>query len=464
MSVFGSPVGPLVLLGGGGVLLLLLDLFWEGRQGLLRGVALLVLASAAIAAIVMPGGMEAFSGAIRADSLARATDLLAIAGAVAAILLPAAVDGSAEGGWGKRAAAYLALVLWATAGMSLVGGAGNLIVLFVGIEVLSLGLYVLCAFALGSGIGAEAAFKYFVLGGLGSGLLLYGSALTYAATGSLTWAAIAATPAGLLGGMGLVLIIAGLGFKLALAPFQLWTPDVYQGAPTPVAAFMAVGTKAAAFAALARVLFSAFGFDPRWIAVVAVLGVLSMLVGYLGAGVQPGAKRFLAYSGIANAGALLLVLLVPSEAAPLGFLFLAAYAASSLGVFAVLSAIQGPGVAGDDIGRFAGIRRHPLLAVALLVALLSLAGVPPTGGFAAKLLLLRGLVLAGHPAVAIALVVASIVGLYPYFRWVMSAFAGPEEGAALTPAVPRIGWGVVAGCSAVLTLLVGILPGIVLHG
>ncbi len=459
MNLFGGPAGPLVVLGGGAVLLLLLDLVWEGHPTLQRSVALVVLALAAWGAITYAAGSSAFSAALLGDLLGRATDLLAIAGATAAILL---ADPEALGGR-KRGAAYLALVLWSAAGMVLAGGAGNLVVLFVGIEVLSLGLYVLTAFGRQDGRGAEAGFKYFVLGGLGSALLLYGSALTYAATGSLDWHGIAAAATGPLASVGLVLIIAGLGFKLALAPFQLWTPDVYDGAPTSVAAFMAVGTKAAAFAALGRVLVSGFGVGLHWVAVVAVLGVLSMFVGYLGAIGQTGARRLLAFSGIANAGTLVLVLLAGRNWQPLGFLYLAAYAAASLGFFATVAAVESEGT-GDRMAGFISIARQwPWLGGALIIALLSLAGVPPTGGFMAKLLLLRGLFGSGHPWIAIGIVVASIVGLYPYFRWLMASLDDSGEGGSALR-VPRIGWGIVAGCTAVATLVIGILPGIILHG
>lgn len=459
MSLFSGPAGPLVILGGGAVLLLLLDLLWEGHPILQRGVALVILALAAWTAITMAAGSSAFSSALLADLLGRATDLLAVAGAAAAILL---ADPKELGG-PKRGAAYLALVLWSSAGMVLAGGAGNLVVLFVGIEVLSLGLYVLTAFGRQDGRGAEAGFKYFVLGGLGSALLLYGSALTYAATGSLGWHGIAAAATGPLVRVGLVLILAGLGFKLALAPFQLWTPDVYDGAPTSVAAFMAVGTKAAAFAALGRVLVSGFGVGVHWVAVVAVLGLLSMFVGYLGAIGQTGARRLLAFSGIANAGTLVLVLLAGRHWQSLGFLYLAAYAAASLGFFATIAAVESDGNGDRMVGFVSIARQWPWLGAALIIALLSLAGVPPTGGFMAKLLLLRGLFGAGHPWIAMGIVVASIVGLYPYFRWLMASLDLPESSRPRHPG-PRIGWGLVAGCTAVATLLIGILPGIILHG
>ena len=465
MNALGGAAAPIVVLGAGAVLLLVLDLLWEGAERLLRAAALILLALAVVAAVGVPAAGPAFHGAVQGDVLARVTALLGIAGAAAAVVLPA------PGAWRQRWSAYLALLLWSAAGMALVGGAGNLIVLFLGVEVLSLGLYALSAFALEDGRGVEAGFKYFVLGGLGSGLLLFGAALCYAASGTLQFGAgcdYCATgapglPTGLLHVAGLVLILAGLGFKLALVPFQLWTPDVYEGAPTPVTAFMAVGTKAAAFAGLARVLTSSFGLGTGWAAAVVVLGVASMFAGYLLALAQPGLKRLLAFSGIANAGTLILALLAPGAWQPVAFVYLAAYAAATLGAFAVVAAVEaGPG--GDRIAAVQGLgRRHPWLAAAFLICLLSLASVPPTGGFLGKLLLLQALAHAGYPAVAVLVVVATVVALYPYLKLAVAVLAPPETGA---PGAGRLARGpaVVAAVAVVATLAIGILPGPLLHG
>lgn len=447
-------VSPVLILGAGAVLVLLLALLVGEVGALLRTVSLLVVAAAAVAALVVQG--SAFSGAALADPLSRVGDLVAMAGAVAAITLPA------PGRWGDRWSAYLALTLWAAAGMALASAAANLIVLFLGIEVLSLALYVLTAFAVEDGRGAEAAFKYFILGGLGSGLFLMGAAFTFAARGSL---ALTAQPAwgGLLAGLGLALIIAGLGFKLALAPFQMWTPDVYEGAPTGVTAFMAVGTKAAAFIVLARVLLAAF---PAASGIIAVLGAVSMFVGYLLALRQPGIKRLLAFSGIANAGTLVLAVLLGPNFMPVAAAYLAAYAAATLGAFAVVAIVEQRSGRGD-LEALRGLgARAPWLAAALVICLLSLASVPPTGGFLAKLLLLEGLTHAGHPFLAVLVVLATLVALYPYFR-IVAAVLGPASGeeepvvggAARLPAPA-----VVATLAVLATFAIGILPGPLLHG
>lgn len=423
-----------------------------------RAAALVVLALAGVAAIALPGFSSGFGGAVLGDTLSRVVTLVAVAGGLAAVALPP------PAGWGKRWSAYLALLLWSTAGMALTGAAGNLIVLFLGIEVLSLALYALVAFAHEDGRAVEGAFKYFLLGGLGAALLLYGSALVYASGGGLSFSAATAA-SGPLGAMGLVLIVAGLGFKLALVPFQLWTPDVYEGAGTPVTAFMSVGTKAAAFAGLARVATSAFGAAGAWAGTVVVLGVVSMFAGYLLAIAQPGLKRLLAYSGVANAGTLVLALLAPAAWRPAAFVYLVAYAAASLGAFAVVAAVESTGTEGarDGMARLRGLaRRSPWLTAAFIVSLLSLASVPPTGGFAGKLLLLEALAGAGHPLVAALVVAATVVALYPYFKLAVVCLQ-PAEGEGPVLRISS-GWQVVAALAAVATLVIGILPGPVSHG
>ncbi|HVB10786.1 MAG TPA: NADH-quinone oxidoreductase subunit N [Bacillota bacterium] len=459
MNALGGAAAPIVVLGAGGVLILLLDLFWEGRQALLRAVTLAVLALGGIAAVAAPGFGSGFGGAILGDRLSRVSDLLAVVAAAAAVVLPP------PAGWGKRWSAYLALLLWSAAGMAVAGGAGNLIMLFLGVEVLSLALYALVAFSVEDGRAAEAGFKYFVLGGLGSALLLYGSALVYAASGTLSLTAATAA-SGPLATMGLVLIVAGLGFKLALVPFQLWTPDVYEGASTPITAFMAVGTKAAAFAGLARVATSGFLTSGGWAGTVLAIGVLSMFAGYLLAIAQPGLKRLLAFSGVANAGTLVLVLLAPAAWREAAFIYLAAYAAATLGAFAVVSAVEDPGLGSggaDGLDHLRGLgRRYPWLAAALVVSLLSLASVPPTAGFVGKLLVLQALAGAGHAFVAVLVIAATVLALYPYFKLAVACLQ-PADGDG-----PRLrassGWPVVAAVAAVATLAIGILPGVVLHG
>jgi NADH-quinone oxidoreductase subunit N len=435
-----SAASPLLVLGLGGVLVLLLDLFWEGRAILLRTAALLVLAAAAAALWAVPGG-TAFGGALVLDRWGELTSTLAVAAAAAAVVLP-------SGRWGRRWSAFEALLLWAAAGMVLLAEAGNLLTVFLGLEALSLALYALTAFDVEDAGAAEAAFKYFLLGGLASGLLLFGAALLFADTGHLDFVA----PQTTLGLAGLVLVVAALAFKLALVPFHLWTPDVYEGAPTGVTAFMAVGTKAAALAVLGRIVMAAGPAVP----VVAALGVVTLFVGYLMAIPQLGMKRLLAYSSVAHAGTLVLALVVPVIGETVALLYLGAYGAATAGAFAAVAAVES-GARGDGLSAFTGLgRRQPVLAFALGVCLLALASVPPTGVFAGKLLLLGTLFGAGHGWLAIAVIVATALSLYPYFK-VAYALVAPAEGPAVR--VPT-GAAVVLGVAVVASVGFGIFPGV----
>jgi len=378
-------VNTVIILGLTGVALLLVDLLWEDALRPLRLVALAGL----VAALAAPAtGL----GNLAHDRLVTVLGDTAVLAAAAPILLPPPLH------WHRRISAYLALTLWAAAGMVLLAGASDFLLLFLGLELLSLPLYALTGFSL-DGPGTEAALKYFLLGGLASGLVLLGGALAYAATGSVS---LSAWHGPLL---GVSLVAVGLAFKLALVPLHSWSPDAYQGAPTPVAAFMAVGTKAAAFAALARLLAAA----PGALELIGLLAVLSMFAGYLLAIPQTRLSRLLAYSGVAHAGTFALALLASKPTAAL--LYLPAYGAATVGVFVVA------GVMGDDLASLTGLaRQRPWLGVAVGACLLSLASVPPTGVFVAKLLLLSALFAAGYGLLAVLIALATVVGLYPYFK------------------------------------------------
>jgi NADH-quinone oxidoreductase subunit N len=440
-------VTALAVLGLGGVLLLALDLFAEGFTPLLRAAAFLAMAAAAVLLLTGRGVPGFARDALNDDSLARLLGALAaMAGALTALLpLPVADAGDSR----KRAAGYLALLTWTSAGMVLLAGAGDLLTLFLGLELLSLGLYALSAYALG-GPGGEAAMKYFLLGGLGSGLVLYGGALVFAGTGHLDFLRRAVAATGPLETAGLALLLAGLGFKLALVPFHLWTPDVYEGAPTGVTAFMAVGTKAAAFAAAAHLLLTGFpGAEAVWGPLLIVLAVASLLLGYALAAPQRGMKRLLAYSSIANAGTAALALLLGLHAAGALTLYLYTYAAATFGAFAIVAATGGD---------FAGLgRRRPWLGAALLLFILSLASVPLTGGFAGKLVLLLGLVQGGRSLLAVLVVLSTVIALYPYFK-VARLATGPSE--RERGGIPLGVAAVVAAC-AIFTLALGLLPGLI---
>jgi NADH-quinone oxidoreductase subunit N len=339
-----------------------------------------------------------------------------------------------------------ALVLFALQGMVLLAMAGDFILVFLGIELLSIALYVLCAIRRGDFESVEAGFKYFVLGSFSSGLLLYGIALVYGATGSTSLEAVAASlrsgnAQGLLL-VGLALVVVGFAFKVAAVPFHVWTPDVYEGAPTTIAAFMAVGVKVATFAALGRFTLLVLGARATsgvdWGLILALLAGLSMVAGNVLAVVQSNLKRMLAWSAIANAGYVLMGLsAIPSAAVPdrvemasVPF-YLVAYLFMTIGAFAVVALMTRDG---RDQSALAGLRglaaRRPLLAAALSLFLLSLAGIPPTMGFVGKFALFYSAVRGGYTLLAVIGAVAAVIGVFYYLRPIVLMYmesTGPSE-------------------------------------
>jgi NADH-quinone oxidoreductase subunit N len=353
-------------------------------------------------------------------------------------------------GWldrrGLERGEYYALALFGASGMALLGMASDLLVTFIAVEVMSLAIYSLAAWPRRGQRPAEAAFKYFILGSFASALLLYGSALAYGATGSTLFSSFA-RGGGTLLLAGLSLVLVGLLFKVAAVPFHAWTPEVYEGAPTPVTAFMAAGVKAAAFAVLARAFLAMLAGTPTAMAsqlggLLGGIAILSMVVGNLFALPQRNVKRMLAYSSIAHAGYLLLGVVaaasvdVRSAALSSVLFYLAAYAVTSIGAFAVLGVLERIGATPDadpaeawDVSRFAGLgQRRPVLAFAMAIFMLSLAGVPPTAGFVAKLSVFQAAVSAQAYALAVVGVLTSVLGAYYYLRVVVVMFMKPAEG------------------------------------
>jgi NADH-quinone oxidoreductase subunit N len=363
--------------------------------------------------------------------------------------------------------------------MMVLEGAMNLMVLFLGLEILSLPLYILASFRRQSVRSAEAGTKYLLLGAFSSGIFLYGLALIYGGTGTTDMVRIgidflsqfAVIPVTVKVGVGLVLV--GLGFKLGVIPFHMWMPDVYEGSPTPVTTFMAVATKVAAFAALARVLLVALpetGY--AWRLVLWFLSILTMVGGALLILPQTNVKRLLAYSGIINAGYLLAALSVTSKGSVAsGTYFLLAYGLMNLGAFAVVAALSS-GVGqeeGADLLNYRGLfHRKPWLAVAMSLFLLSLASIPPTAGFVGKLYILQAIVAQNGTILAVAVVFATMVSLYAYLRPIVSMFRRVEEAQppAIAETTPGAVQAVVVACF-VGTLLLGVVPNLVvplLHG
>ncbi len=361
------------------------------------------------------------------------------------------------------------LLLLSAAGMAVLGSANDFITIFVGLEVLSISLYVLAGIARRDRRSQEAAIKYFVMGAVASAILLYGMALLYVTTGSLDLPGVGEA-LGLfdtnyrVSVIGMVLVVVGLGFKVALVPFHLWTPDVYEGAPTNVTAFMAAATKAAGFAALLRIFLLAFGvFDELWVPVLAVLAAASMIYGAIVGIIQQDVKRILAYSAIAHAGyAAIGVASASGDGISATLWYLLTYAVSTLAAFGAVIAIERQNQRAVTLADLRGLgRTSPALAGLLTVALLSLAGIPPTAGFIGKLQVFTAGVDAGLQWLVVIGVASSVIAAFYYLRLMgMMFLEEPEEGAS-EPAYST-GWSLAVNLSAALVVYLGLQPTLLL--
>ncbi|MBI4867092.1 MAG: NADH-quinone oxidoreductase subunit N [Candidatus Wallbacteria bacterium] len=367
-----------------------------------------------------------------------------------------------------KPAEFTGLAVLSFSGMFLMVRAADMLTLFLAIELMSLPVYVLAGLSAGSKTGREAALKYFVLGSLASAILLYGMALVYGVTASLGYTdiagylATASRESGVENPLflaGLALMLVGLGFKVAAAPFHMWTPDVYEGAPTPVTTLMASGVRAAAAAALLRFLAGAVLLTRgHWMMLVWALAALSMIAGNVGALAQTNVKRLLAYSGIAHAGYMLLGLFALPRGAGGFSMYVAVYALSVLGAFGALQWFDDRGRETVDIEDLAGAgKRHPWMASVMTVFLLSLAGIPPTAGFAAKWFVFAAAVQAGYVGLALLGVMTSLFGAYYYLRVVIAMWM--DEPADISGADQSPTTGLVLGLLALAVLFIGCFPG-----
>jgi len=366
---------------------------------------------------------------------------------------------------------FYALMLFALAGMMLMATATDLLVIFLALEVLSIGVYVLTGIRRESAVSTEAAFKYFLLGAFSSAFFLYGIAFTYGVTGSTrldrvgsVLAAQALTPAPMqLLALGLLLV--GFAFKVSAVPFHMWTPDAYEGAPPAVTGFMSTGVKAAAFAAFARVFLSAFEpLKAEWGPILWVVAAATMILGTTAGVTQSSIKRMLAYSSIAHGGYLIVALLAANDFGKGAVLFyLLAYAVSNLGAFGVIVLLDNADRPNDRVRDYAGLgQEHPVLAALMTLFLLSLGGFPPLAGFIGKWYVFSAAVQAGYVWLAIIGVLTSVVAVFFYLRVVVMMYMTPERQPARFPPVPRIA-GLALAISAVLVLYLGILPTRVLN-
>lgn len=419
----------LVLLGA---LVLVLDLIWRDsirrNLGWVTAGGLLVVAALSVI-FARPGAepMLIFGGMLRLDGTAFVFRLLFLVGAALTALF--IMDQEPEGRQGE----FYALMLVATLGMNFMASAADLIMLYLAIETTSLPLYILAGFSTRDARSTEAGIKYFLFGALTAAVMLYGFSLLFGFAGTTNLYAMAdqfaagQLPLGVIVA-AVMLVLVGFGFKVSVVPFHFWAPDVYEGAPTPVAGFLSTASKAAGFAVLMRVMLAAFpNIAANWTLLVAVLAAISMIAGNLLAITQKNIKRLLAYSSIAQAGYILVGVAANSELGTAGAVFyLFSYLATNLAAFGIV-ALVGRTVCSDDLEAYAGLhRRNPGLAMALLVAMLSLGGIPPFSGFVGKLLVFGAAVQSGSMGIILAFigVLTSVVGLYYYLNVLKIAFMG----------------------------------------
>ena len=423
---------PELILGGGSMVLLMLGVATRRERGeLILRLAIILLVLAGIFVAGREGTTTLFHDSFIVDPFARALKLLTLAGAAVALLM--SIDYWRGAGGVKFE--FPVLVLLATTGMLMMISANDLIALYVGLELQSLALYVVAAFQRDSARSSEAGLKYFVLGALSSGMLLYGASLVYGFTGSTDFADIAAAvqPSGANIGLifGLVFLMAGFAFKISAVPFHMWTPDVYEGAPTPVTAFFAAAPKLAAMALTVRVLITAFpAVTLQWQQIVVFLAIASMALGSFAAIGQTNIKRLMAYSSIGHMGYALVGLAAGSAEGVAGvIIYLAIYLVMTLGTFACILAMRRDGHMIEDIDALAGLSRtQPMMAFLLAMLLFSLAGIPPLAGFFAKFYVFLAAIHAGLYALAVIGVLLSVVGAYYYLRIVkLMYFDAPAE-------------------------------------
>jgi NADH-quinone oxidoreductase subunit N len=463
LGVSTGAILPLIILTVWACAVLLIDLFIpkerKGWTALLTALGLIVTLVVTVARAGQP--MAAFGGMVVVDNFSTfLSSLLLLSGLASVALAYNYIERT-----GIEHSEYYVLLMFALIGMMLMSMASDLIIVFLALELLSIPLYVLAGIAVPRLNSEEAAIKYFLLGAFASGFFVYGTALVYGANGSTAFREIAAAvQAGkcdltlLLIGSGLILV--GLGFKVAVVPFHMWTPDVYQGAPTSVTAFMAIGAKAAGFAALLRVfvlVFPALAVDLT--PVLWVLAALTMILGNVLAIAQKNIKRMLAYSSIAQAGYILMALVpygqpeVAAKSVASALFYLVAYAFTNFAAWSVVIALEHAEDKGLELDDYAGLgRKYPALALVMAVAMLSFTGVPPTLGFVGKFFLFQTVMQGGYVGLALIGVFTSLISAYYYLRVVVVMYMQDGE-----PVVHRETWlTLTAYCAAIGTVLLGI--------
>jgi NADH-quinone oxidoreductase subunit N len=442
------PLLPEIILAIGAMALLMLGVYRTPRTEILIDVlSIILLIIAGVAVVLLPAGkLAAFGGSFVVDDFARFLKVLAIGGSAAAILMSIDYDRRE----GQQRFEYSVLIVLSTLGMLMLISAADLIALYLGLELMSLPLYVVAASHRNSLRSSEAGLKYFVLGALSSGMLLYGASLVYGFTGTVSFTGIAHSAAEAGTGLvfGLVFLFAGFCFKVSAVPFHMWTPDVYEGAPTPVTAFFSAAPKVAGIAMFVRVAVMAFpGIATQWQEIVAFVSIASMLLGSFAAIGQRNIKRLMAYSSIGHMGFALIGLAAGTSQGVQGVLvYMAIYVTMTLGVFAVILSMRRSGGMVESIDQLAGLARtHPGMAFLMAMLLFSMAGIPPLAGFFAKFYVFVAAIKAGLYVLAVIGVLASVVGAYYYLSIVKTMyFDEPAEGFVGMPAALKVVLGVCA--------------------
>ena len=453
------PVLPELVLAVGAMLLLMLGAFrGQGTTALVTRLAVCLLVATGAIELMLPAGrLTTFGGSFIVDGFARFLKIVALISSVATLLLSVEFVSDPS----RRIFEYSILVLLSTLGMMVLISAGDLIVLYLGLELMSLALYVVAASDRDNTKSTEAGLKYFVLSALASGMLLYGASLIYGFTGTVSFAGIAAAAkTGSIGIVfGIVFLLAGLCFKVSAVPFHMWTPDVYEGAPTPVTTFFASAPKVAAMAVFVRVAMTAFpGITSEWQQIVVFVSIASMVLGAFAAIGQKNIKRLMAYSSIGHMGYALIGLAAGTAEGAQGVLvYMAIYVAMTLGAFAVILAIKRDGQAFEEISDFAGLSRtNPLLAFFFAMFLFSLAGAPPLAGFFAKWYVFVAAIKAGLFTLSVIGVLTSVVGAF-YYITIVKVMYFDDPLAKLDPT--RVEVSAVVAVTGLFNILFFVYPG-----
>ena len=452
-----NAIAPIIIVAVTGLIVLLADLLSPKNVSRLAAIAIGVigLATAAVVAALpyKAAAYAAFGGAFVQSGFGIVFQIIVLIAAIGALILvrPPMDD--------DRMAGATALLLWSACGAMLMAGAGNLMVVFLGLELLSLALYCLCGLA-DRAVSRESALKYLILSSTASGFMLYGMALLFGACGSVALgdianSAIANSP---LLWMGAGLFLVGIAFKLSLVPFHAWSPDVYEGAPLPVTAFMSVATKAATLAVFARFMYVALpaGTADKILVPVWIVAAISMIAGNVGMLAQHDLKRLIAYSGIAQVGYILTALAGgTSQGLRYALYYLAAYTFMNLGAFAIATTMSGDREEGSRLANYRGYgRRHPFGAALMTFFLLAMAGLPPTAGFLGKILILASSVGAGYAWLGVVLIVGTAISLYGYAKVVRAMYQRDEHTHPFDGAGPApLAWASAAICCLVILVM-----------